>query len=287
MTQVEKSVRINQKGNGGDVVKIAFSTLGCPRWSWNEIVATAKDLGYDGIEVRGVGSEIYAPKIKVFSNREIENTKARLKRLGLEIPCLTSSSFLFEKDRVKENVKEGKEYIDLAQKLEVPYVRVLGDRGPGPEEEIDFHFVKENISELVSYSSGKGVKVLIETNGVFADPAKMLRLLEAVGSDDLGVLWDVHHPYRFMGISIAETYKALKEHICHVHIKDSIEKDGKIIYKMLGYGDVPVIEALNLLKEGGYKGHLSLEWVKRWLSDLEEPGIVFSHFINRVKSAVK
>jgi sugar phosphate isomerase/epimerase len=79
----------------------------------------------------------------------------------------------------------------------------------------------------------------------------------------------------------------LKEHICHVHIKDSIEKDGKIIYKMLGYGDVPVVEALHLLKEGGYKGHLSLEWVKRWLSDLEEPGIVFLHFINRVKSAIK
>lgn len=37
-------------------MKISFSTLGCPRWSWREILATACDLGYGGVEVRGVGN---------------------------------------------------------------------------------------------------------------------------------------------------------------------------------------------------------------------------------------
>lgn len=41
-------------------MKICFSTLGCPDWSWEEILAAAKDLGYDGIELRGLGNEIYA-----------------------------------------------------------------------------------------------------------------------------------------------------------------------------------------------------------------------------------
>ncbi|MEG0900783.1 MAG: sugar phosphate isomerase/epimerase, partial [Clostridia bacterium] len=35
-------------------MNISFSTLGCPRWSWQEITATAGDLGYQGVEVRGV-----------------------------------------------------------------------------------------------------------------------------------------------------------------------------------------------------------------------------------------
>ena len=39
-------------------MKISFSTLGCPRWSWREILATACDLGYGGVEVRGVGNDI-------------------------------------------------------------------------------------------------------------------------------------------------------------------------------------------------------------------------------------
>ena len=39
------------------MMKLAFP----PRlsgWSWEEIYATCKDLGIDGIEVRGIGSEI-------------------------------------------------------------------------------------------------------------------------------------------------------------------------------------------------------------------------------------
>ena len=32
-------------------MKISFSTLACPDYSWTEIYTMAKDLGFDGIEV--------------------------------------------------------------------------------------------------------------------------------------------------------------------------------------------------------------------------------------------
>mgnify|MGYP002798133703 CR=1 FL=1 len=48
-------------------MKLSLSTLGCPGWSWNEIFATAKDLGMNGIEVRGVANEMFAPAIPVFN----------------------------------------------------------------------------------------------------------------------------------------------------------------------------------------------------------------------------
>jgi fatty-acyl-CoA synthase len=34
-------------------MKLAFSTLGCPEWTWTEIYPMAYDLGYSGIEIRG------------------------------------------------------------------------------------------------------------------------------------------------------------------------------------------------------------------------------------------
>ena len=52
-------------------MKIAFSTLGCPGWSWDEIFATAKDMGLYGIEIRGVGNEMFAPKIKALDEAHI------------------------------------------------------------------------------------------------------------------------------------------------------------------------------------------------------------------------
>jgi len=47
-------------------MKLAFSTLGCPDFSWTDIYSMAKDLGYHGIEIRGLGDDIFAVKAQPF-----------------------------------------------------------------------------------------------------------------------------------------------------------------------------------------------------------------------------
>ena len=64
------------------------------------------------------------------------------------------------------------------------------------------------------------------------------------------------------------------------------EGDGRLQYKMMGYGDLPVKEGVRILNENGYNGYLSLEWVKRWYSDLEAPGVVFLQYINYMKKII-
>ena len=67
-------------------MKLSFSTLGCPRWTLKEIVATAKDLGFGGVEIRGIGDKINALEIPEFSDAEIEQTKEKIAQAGLVIP---------------------------------------------------------------------------------------------------------------------------------------------------------------------------------------------------------
>ena len=38
-------------------MKFAFSTIGCPNWDFETIVARAKEYGYDGVEIRGFLNE--------------------------------------------------------------------------------------------------------------------------------------------------------------------------------------------------------------------------------------
>ena len=38
------------------------------------------------------------------------------------------------------------------------------------------------------------------------------------------------------------------------------------------------------LDRAGFDGFFSLEWVKRWNPDLQEPGIVFAHYKNYMDS---
>ncbi len=266
-------------------MKLSFSTLGCPRWTFKEVVTTAKDLRLDGVEIRGIGDTINAVDIAEFSDDKIEATKERLATLGLEIPSLTSGAVLAVRDKAQVSFMEACDYIDLASKLGVKFIRVMGTGEPHITKG-DFHLAAGLYRQLCDYAEKKGVTPLIETNGELANSKEMLDFLNTAGGSNMGVLWDVHHTVRFGEESPIDTFAALGSYIRHVHVKDSVIRGSKTEYRMMGYGDVPVEDAINLLKRVGYEGFVSLEWVKRWNPDLQEPGIVFAHFKNYMDSLI-
>jgi len=267
-------------------MKYGFSTLVCPGWQWDEIVTAASDLGFDGVELRGVGREIDLTKSRLFTGAGAVQVKDNLKRLGLQIPCLSAGLCLSDGAVQEEALREASGYIALAAELGVKFVRVLADLHSAPSADgvVDEAVLRSSLAQLLEQAQGKGVTLLIETNGVFADSARLRTLCEVLAHPNLGVLWDVHHPYRFFGERPEDTYSNLKSFISHVHVKDSVMADGKVRYRMLGEGDLPLKDVMRVLKHGGYDGFVILEWVKRWNMDLEEPGIVLPHFINAVKA---
>jgi fatty-acyl-CoA synthase len=84
-------------------MKLSFSTLGCPNFSWVEIYSMAKDLGFDGIEIRGLGSEIFAVKAQPFTQSQLPQTVKKLSELRLEIPCLSSGCCLKFAENAEKN----------------------------------------------------------------------------------------------------------------------------------------------------------------------------------------
>lgn len=262
-------------------MKISFSTVGCPEWSWNDIFSMAKDLGYQGIEIRGLGNELRVANAKPFTESELPKTKAALSESGLEIVCFCSSCCLSSGTDNSKILAEGYEYIELAAKVGAKYVRVLGDREPFATGEVSDETVISNLKYLASFAQYKGVTVLIETNGVYADTARLKKVVEKVNSPFVGVLWDIHHPCRFNKEKPEETMLNIGKYIKHVHVKDSIVDDGgKIIYKMMGDGNIPFRTAFDLLMQNGYDGYVSLEWVKRWNENLEDAAIAFPQFVS-------
>jgi sugar phosphate isomerase/epimerase len=264
-------------------MKFSFSTLGCPSWSWGEIIAAAHDLGYDGIEIRGIGKELYAPHISYFQGDNLAATKQRLAELKLGITCLTSACYLFDKSNNEMMLQMGREYVDLAASLQAPVIRVLGDLDSKPSANIDVDFVAENLRTLARYAVGKNVQVLLESNGVFGDTGLLASVLAQVNEPQAGALWDVHHPYHLFHEPVDQSYANLRPYLGHLHMKDAQMENNEARYKMMGFGDIPNIKILELLQAGGYAGCVSLEWLKRWNKNLTEPGVVFPQFINYVR----
>ena len=262
-------------------MKLSFSTLACPGYTWAELYSVAKDFGFHGIEMRGLGGDIFDVHASPFRPENLPETRATLKRLKLEICCLSSGCALKFADRHAETIAELKEYIALAKELGTPYIRVLGDLKAEPEEDFPDENVIEPMKILAPIAEEAGVTLLIETNGVYSDTARLADVLARIGSDNVAALWDWNHPYRFNGESPETTIKNLGAFIKHCHIKDSVMEDGKVKYRLVGEGDLPKMEEyMKALRSLNYEGYISLEWLRQYAPELSEAGIVLPHYVH-------
>ena len=261
-------------------MKISFSTLACPDYSWSDIYTMAADLGFDGIEIRGLGDDIFSVKAKPFTDAQLPKTVEQLRRLGVEISCLSSGACLKFEDKLDETIDEITQYAQLADKLGVSYIRILADLEPEPVDEVDDDKIIAALKRIVPIAEKYEVNMLVETNGVYSDTKRLRKVLDAVDNRWIAALWDIHHPYRYAGEKPSETAENLKGYVKYVHVKDSVVTDGKLEYRMMGEGDMPLAEMFTALDAVDYNGYVSLEWVKRWAKDLYSAGIVFPQFAN-------
>lgn len=265
-------------------IKLSFSTLGCPEWSFPDIIATARDLGFSGIEIRGVMREMFAPKMKVFEGENIEKTKQTLKNAKLEIPILTTGAYLSDPSQIPLAEFEIISYAQLAKKLGVKYLRIMGEKTPDLSGEGRVGELAEQYARFCDMIKDTGVTLLMETNGILSDSAEMKKLMKSVNRENMGVLWDMHHPYRYFHEDVKTTLDNIGEYIKHVHIKDSYMDGDKVKYTLMGYGDIPVAEGVKALNALDYEGYYSYEWVKRWVPELEGSGIAFHRYSSFMKS---
>jgi len=260
---------------------IAFSTLGCPQWSFKAILEAANKLGYAGIELRGIAGEMDLPKVPELQGSRLAETRKDLAALGLVVTDLGASAQMHEKDEAKreKNLDEGRRFIDLAQAMGVPYVRMFGNNLPPdePRQEV-LKRVVEGFRQMAAYAKAAGVTVLIETHGDFTHSADVESVLKAVDSPAFALLWDAHHSFVAAKESPEATFKVLGRYMRHTHLKDSKPQGTDRRYVLTGTGEVPVREQVRVLARGGYRGYYCFEWEKKWHPEIEEPEIAFPQY---------
>jgi sugar phosphate isomerase/epimerase len=258
-------------------MKACFSTLGCPDWNIDQILACVKDLGFEGIEIRGLGGEMFAPKSPHLQpgSRFLQE----LESLGCAVAGLGSSASF---GKPAEALAECRAYVDAAAAIGCKLVRVFGGRLPeGMDHAEGAKALAPALREACQYAQEKGVIIGIETHDDWCRGDELALVLEAVDHPALQVIWDMHHSYRH-GESPAQTQAALGNRVVHVHLKDGFEREGKVDYRLFGEGDLPLVEMLQTLKDAGYEGFLSLEWEKKWHPEIADPEVAFPQFRSKL-----
>jgi sugar phosphate isomerase/epimerase len=258
---------------------LAFSTLGCPKWTWPQILEFAAANGYAAVELRGILGELDLPSRPEFAPDKISGVKRDLAAHGLKISDLGSSSELHHADEAEraKSIADCKRFIDLAEKLEAPYVRVFGNKLEGPRDEV-VHRVAKGLRELALYASPRNVTVVIESHGDFVTSPLLKQVLTEADHPNALLLWDAHHTFVDGNEEPEFTVGELRKWIRHTHLKDSVPLNGDRHYVLTGKGDVPIQRQVQALLGIGYKGYYCFEWEKLWHPDIAEPEVAIADF---------
>jgi fatty-acyl-CoA synthase len=256
-------------------MRLAYSTLACPRWTVEEAVAAAVRYGYDAIEWRLADGAIIEPDTPVSVRRRMREIPAAN---GIAIACLDTSCRVVQASPEERTavIEAAQRMIDMAAELGAPLLRVFGGPLPGgTTHSMLLAPAAEVLYAICTYAARSNITVVLETHDAWSTSVDVLKLIQAAASPTARVLWDIHHTFR-TGEDPAQSVAMLGSAIAYVHVKDGRpggDSPGAWELCLLNEGTVPLREACSALRHSGYDGYLSLEWEKRWHPEIAEPEI--------------
>lgn len=149
-----------------------------------------------------------------------------------------------------------KDWIDKASILGAPHVRVFAGRHPkGVAPEDAEKNAIEALSEAGEYAAGKGIFLGIENHDSVTTAERLLRIVTAVDNPFVGVNLDsgnfiAEDVYAEMAASVA--YSINVQLKTEVKVGDGKEKEPADLERVIG-----------ILKDGGYAGHVILEFEEK------------------------
>jgi len=267
-------------------MKIGFSTLGCPGWDLDTICRKGSAFGFDGVDFRGVLDQIDVTVLPEFTD-DLAATKRKLTDAGLAVSGIASSLRICEQDKFEPNMAEAERTIRVARGLGAQMVRVLGCGDIEKYSRDELASVgQRTMAAVLALDGARELKWVVETHDHWIASADCKLLLDGITDAEFGILWDMGHTTRVGQERPVDTLAAMGDRIFHLHVKDAVHDpahpqamaDGWR-YVAPGTGQLPLAEAIRLLRDRGYDGWLLFEHEKRWHAELPEPEEAFPKFV--------
>ena len=223
--------------------------------------ANAQAYGFDGIELLGFGDG-------KFASRKEELAAAKAAGVVISSTCVAMDHFIGDTDAAKRADAVAQMKVLLTGTaaaggvgVVTPGAYALGSTAlppwtkPRPDEET-FEILVKALTELGRHGTEVGASVLLEPLNRYEDfqvntLADALRLVEAVGMKNVGIMPDTFH----MGIEetdIPAALRAVGPHILHIQVADNTRLEP-------GHGSYDWPATLAALDDIGYDGWLAME----------------------------
>lgn len=244
------------------------------------VISTTAEMGFQGIEFSGFG-----PDGEGVDQIELaKKVKDACAEANLTIMSWTvGANFLSPAGggTVDDEIARLKGQVDICEALGAPKMRHDATGGfPGRKNDLSDYIealpiVAKGYAGVTEYAADKGIKTMIENHGFFfQDSDRVEALINKVGNPNFGALVDIGN-FLCADEEPIQAVKRMAPYAFHVHakdfhVKDASEDPGEGWFRsrggnwlrgsIIGHGNVNIKGCLDILKEAGYDGFLSIEF---------------------------
>ncbi len=215
------------------------------------------DLGYDGIQIMG--------EPRKYDTKEVNELlkKYNIACMG-SVTIMTAGRDLIHGDPYyrEMSIQYCKEIVDMLEQLSGTVLTLVpsevGKIIPMADAETEWKWAVEGVQQIADHAKPKGVKIGLEPLNRFETNFlnrhdQALKLMEDAGYDNVGVTLDAFH----INIEEADPLQAIRDtadHLFDFHVADNNRRPP-------GEGNWDWAELISTLKESGYDGYLTSEFV--------------------------
>lgn len=220
-------------------------------------LAVLQSLGSRHIEVRSA----WHTNIVALSDAQLERLRALIAERQMAVSAIASPIGKVDIDSDPDaELARLHRAIHAAHVLDARYVRIFSFyRGPGVGVEAIRDEVLHRLRAFAGLAEREDV-VLVHENekDIYGDdPARVLDIVESVGSPALRVAWDNANFVQVGVRPFTDGYRLLRPHLEYLQVKDAVMATGAVV--PAGEGDGELLETLTALRDDGYTGFASLE----------------------------
>lgn len=218
------------------------------------------NVGYVELQRKEVWEDIEKP-----GNR-IKETGLLLQEYGIKISQISSGSDFLQKteEDFNKQVWMVGEMCKMVKDLGFNQLRIDGGWPKEGVEEKDYReLIMKGVSKVTETAEKQGVYLALDNHGtVTNNHVLLIDVLKTINSKHLGTNLDTMN-YRWYGYAVDELrdiYRQVAPYTLHTHFKDGTGTKSAYKGMVLGEGEIPVADAVNILKDAGYNGVWCVEY---------------------------
>lgn len=261
------------------MIRTAFSSLACPDWTLDRVAHAAATWGFQGVELRSLGSGAGAAAVASDpALTDPSKVRRTIDEAGIELVSIASGCrfdapiFPPVLGHVLPSrhapVREARRAVELARDCGAPFVRVFGFEIPPRERRASaINRIVLRLREVCDHARNRNVIVLLENDGSFSAASDLLEVIAQVDHPLLGACYDLSAAARVGEDPIAGA-AALGPLLKAARVRDV--RAGRPCPP--GEGDLPCAAFVRAVSAGatelGTQPWVIMTWDRAWLRDL-------------------